>query len=120
MTAFADSLATLHADPNMADAASYRRPPWPWAPARIIRTAPNEIMGGLGGPGARAGYLYADVLTAALAYTPVLGGLVRGGGAAGDPGDGAAGMAIPVRGPESGKCGHERDATHQTAYIFSY
>ncbi len=49
MTAFATALATLHADPNMAEAASYRRPPWPWAPARIIRTAPNEIMGGLGG-----------------------------------------------------------------------
>ncbi len=77
MTAFAVARATLHADPNMAEPASYRRPPWPWASARIIRTAPNEIMGGLGGPGARAGYLYADVLTAALAYTPQRGDEVK-------------------------------------------
>lgn len=79
MTAFATALATLHADPNMAEAASYRRPPWPWAPARIIRTSPNEILGGLGGPGARAGYLYADVLTAALTYTPQRGDEVKMG-----------------------------------------
>jgi hypothetical protein len=77
MSAFAAALATLHADPNMAEAGQYRRPPWPWAPARIIRTAPNADMGGLGGPGARAGYLYADVPVAALAYTPQRGDEVK-------------------------------------------
>ena len=77
MSAFTAALAALHADPNMAEAGHYRRPPWPWAPTRIVRTAPTDLVGGLGGPGARAGALSVDVLAAALATTPQRGDEVR-------------------------------------------
>jgi hypothetical protein len=73
MSAFAAALAALHADPNMAEAGYYRRPPWPWAPTRIVRTAPNDVMASLGSPGARAGSLSVDVLAAALTTTPQRG-----------------------------------------------
>jgi len=77
MSAFATALSALHADPNMAETGHYRRPPWAWAPTRIIRTAPTDLVGSLGGPGARAGSLSVDVLAAALAITPQRGDEVK-------------------------------------------
>lgn len=65
MTAFATMLTTLFADPNMAEAAYYRRPPYTWQAVNVIRSAPTDITGTV-----RAGTLTVDVLVADITDTP--------------------------------------------------
>lgn len=77
MTAFTTALATLHADPNLGEAASFRRPPYVWQSCSIIRVRPNDPMGGLATPGARAGAIHVDVLAAEISERPRKGDEVR-------------------------------------------
>jgi len=73
MSVFAAALATLHADANLAEAGSFRRPPGAWAAVRVIRSDPSAVAAGLGQLGARAVALQADVLTAAITVAPARG-----------------------------------------------
>ncbi len=65
MTAFATALATLHADPNMAVAAQYRRPSYTWQSIRVIMSQPVDVTGA-----SVAGTLQAEILTADVADEP--------------------------------------------------
>jgi hypothetical protein len=65
MTAFQTALATLHADTNMAVAASFRRPPYTWQACRVILSQPTDITGA-----ARAGTVQADILAADITDQP--------------------------------------------------
>jgi hypothetical protein len=62
MSAFASMLAAVHADTNIGTPADFRRPPFPWVPARVVLSRPSDTIGGLGGLGTRAGSLAATVL----------------------------------------------------------
>lgn len=75
MTVFATALATLHADPNMAQAASFRHPPYAWESVRVILSQPNDAFGTV-----RAGALQADMLSGATTDAPVPGDELRIGG----------------------------------------
>ncbi len=68
MTVFATALATLHADANMAIAASYRRPPYAWQAVRVIRSQASDAFGN-----ARAGAHQVDVLASEVADIPQRG-----------------------------------------------
>ncbi|WP_372918675.1 hypothetical protein [Sandarakinorhabdus sp.] len=73
MTIFGTALASLHADANMAEVCSYRRPPEvPIAPApRIIRTTPTDLVGGLGDAvGARAEGIFVSIRASDLPWSP--------------------------------------------------
>lgn len=72
MTVFATALATLHADPNLGEAAHFRRPPYTWQAVTIIRQQPNDLMGN-----ARAGALLVDVLASEVADLPMRGDEIR-------------------------------------------
>lgn len=80
MSVFATALATLHADANMAEAATFRRPPGAWASLRVVRSQPMAIAGGLGPIGSRAVAQQADVLAADLEGVPKRGDQLRMGG----------------------------------------
>ena len=67
MNAFASALAAAHADANFGTPADFRHPPGPWVPARVVLSRPSDIIGGLGGLGARTGSLAASVLAADIA-----------------------------------------------------
>ena len=68
MSAFARSLAALHADQNMGVAAQFRRPPYTWQACRVILSQPTEVFGT-----ARAGTLEAEILAGAILDTPQRG-----------------------------------------------
>ena len=65
MTAFAAALSTLHADPNMGEAAYFRRPPYTWQAVRVIRSQPTDITGTV-----IAGRLHVDILAAEITDEP--------------------------------------------------
>lgn len=65
MTAFADMLTTLHADPNIGEDAYFRRPPYAWEAVRITRERPTDAFGQ-----ARAGKLHVTILDADMTDTP--------------------------------------------------
>ena len=67
MSAFRAMLAALHADANIGSAADFRRPPYPWVPARVVLASPNDVLGGLGGIGSWAGRRTAEVLASDIA-----------------------------------------------------
>lgn len=75
MTAFATALATLHADPNMAVAAQYRRPSYTWQSIRVIMSQPVDPVTG----DTIAGSRQADVLTADVRDDPGPGDELRVG-----------------------------------------
>lgn len=77
MTVFATALATLHADANMAEAASFRRPPGAWVAVRVVRSMPMVIAGALGPVAARAVVQQADVMASALSVVPRRGDELR-------------------------------------------
>jgi hypothetical protein len=77
MSAFDLAAATLHADPNLSTAADYRRSPGAWAALRVLLSQPDEIAAGLGGIGARAGTLTAEVIGADTGLTPARGDELR-------------------------------------------
>ena len=62
MSAFAATLAAVHADTNIGTPADFRRPPGSWVPARVVLSRPADAMGGLGGLGTRAGSLAATIV----------------------------------------------------------
>jgi hypothetical protein len=64
VSAFASALAVLHADPNMATDAEFRRPPGNWTALRILLSKPADEVPGFGSPGGRAGTIEATVLAA--------------------------------------------------------
>ena len=72
MTAFRTMFATLHADANMAEAAEFRRPPFTWAPVRVIRVQPSQDFGT-----GRAAGLFVDMLASATPDRPAKGDEVR-------------------------------------------
>lgn len=65
MSVFAAALATLHADVNLGEEASYLQGAGDAVALRIIRSQPNDVIGGAG-IGARAGAVHASVTVAAL------------------------------------------------------
>lgn len=67
MSAFAAALAAVHGDTNIGTPADFRRPPGPWVPARVVLSGPTDTIGGLGGPGTRAGSLAATILAGDIA-----------------------------------------------------
>lgn len=72
MTVFDTALATLHADANMAVAASYRHPPYVWQSIRVILSQPVDIAGAT-----VAGTLQAEILTADVSDEPERGDELR-------------------------------------------
>jgi hypothetical protein len=72
MSAFAGAMAALLVDPNIGADAEYRRPPGEWAALRVVRSAPDEQVSGLGGLGSRAGSLSLVVAADALAVLGLL------------------------------------------------
>lgn len=76
MTAFSDAMVTLFADPNMAEAAYYRRPPYTWQAVNVIAARPNDITGTV-----RAGALQVDVLASEVTDEPKKGDEVKFGAA---------------------------------------
>lgn len=73
MTAFATALATLHADPNMAVAAQYRRPSYTWQSIRVILSQPVDPVTG----DTIAVSRQADILTADVRDEPGRGDELR-------------------------------------------
>ncbi len=67
MSAFASMLAAVHADTNIGTPADFRRPPFPWVPARVVLSRPSDTIGGLGGLGSRVGGLAATLLAGDIA-----------------------------------------------------
>jgi hypothetical protein len=68
MSAFAGAMAALHADPNIGRDAQYRRSPGDWVAIRVVRSAPDDLLPGLGGGArGRAGSLSVTVTADALA-----------------------------------------------------
>jgi hypothetical protein len=77
MSAFAGAMTALLADANLGADAAYRRPPSAWTAVRVVRSVPEEQLGGLGGAGSRADSLsvvIADDALAALGLLPPLRG----------------------------------------------
>lgn len=72
MSAFAGAMAVLLADPNLGADAEYRRSPSAWTAMRVVRSAPDEQLGGLGGAGSRAGSLSVVIAADALAALDLL------------------------------------------------
>ena len=73
MNAFATMNATLHADPNMAVAAQYRRPSYTWQSIRVIMSQPVDPVAG----DTIAGSRQADILTADVRDEPGRGDELR-------------------------------------------
>lgn len=67
MSAFASMLAAVHADTNIGTPADFRRPPFPWVPARVVLSRPSDTIGGLGGLATRVGGLAATLLAGDIA-----------------------------------------------------
>lgn len=65
MGVFDDAAADLHADEDLAVAASFRRPPYAFAAVRVILSQPTDEFGT-----AIAGTLEADIAAASLADDP--------------------------------------------------
>jgi hypothetical protein len=86
MSAFAGAMAMLLADANLGADAAYRRPPSAWTALRVVRSAPDEQLGGLGGAGGRADSVSVVVAADALA---------------------ALGLLPPLRGDEVQMAGNE-------------
>jgi hypothetical protein len=86
MSAFAGAMAALLADANLGADAAYRRPPSAWTAVRVVRSAPDEQLGGLGGAGSRADSLSvviaADTVAAFGLLPPLRGDEVLLAGAA--------------------------------------
>lgn len=78
MPVFDDMMADLHADEDMTIAAEFRRPPFTWAPVRVIRARESDALGGLGPRGGRAGRLQVDILASQVTDAPARGDQVRG------------------------------------------
>jgi hypothetical protein len=72
MSAFTGAMAALLADANLGSNAQYRRPPGGWAAVRVVRSAPDEQVSGLGGLGSRAGSLSVVIAADALATLGLL------------------------------------------------
>jgi hypothetical protein len=72
MSAFAGAMTALLADPNLGSDAEYRRPPSGWTAVRVVRSAPDEQLGGLGGAGSRADSLSVVIAADALAALDLL------------------------------------------------
>jgi len=61
MTVFALALATLHADGNLSETASFQRGAGAVLSVRIIRSEPADIMPGQAGVGARTNAVHASI-----------------------------------------------------------
>lgn len=67
MSAFAGAMSVLLADPNIGSDAQYRRPPGDWTAVRVVRSAPDDQLPGLGGgASSRAGSLSVTIASDAL------------------------------------------------------
>jgi hypothetical protein len=72
MSAFAGAMTALLADANLGADAAYCRPPGAWTTMRVVRSAPDEQLGGLGGAGSRVGSLSVVIAADALAALGLL------------------------------------------------
>ena len=73
MSVFDDAAADLHADEDLAVAASYRRPSYTWQAIRVIMSQPVDPVTG----DTIAGSLQADILTADVRDEPGRGDELR-------------------------------------------
>jgi hypothetical protein len=72
MSALAGAMTVLLADPNIGSDAQYRRALGDWAALRVVRSAPDDQLPGLGGSASsRAGSLSVTIAADALAVIGV-------------------------------------------------
>ncbi len=72
MGVFDDAIADLHADEDLAVAASYRQPNYTWQSVRVILSQPVDITGAT-----IAGTVQADIQASAVTHTPQHGDELR-------------------------------------------
>jgi len=82
LSVFDEAMEDLHGDADLSIAAEFRRPPFAWVAVRAILSQSTDAIGGLGGLGARAGQVQADILAAAITDTPTKGDQLRIGATA--------------------------------------